>query len=161
VLGWNEKNQQGGTFSNSFTDQNKGEQLSQTFIQQGADIIFPVAGGAGLGAAAAAQASGGQANVIWVDTDGCVSAAQYCSFFITSVTKNLARSVTTYLRQYSNGRYPTGSYIGTLANDGTGLAPYHDFAGKVPAALTAQLGEVKAGIVAGTIRITSPSQPKA
>ena len=62
MLGWNEKNQKGGTFvqgNNSFTDQNKGKQISQTFIQQGADIIFPVAGGSGLGAGAAAQAASG------------------------------------------------------------------------------------------------------
>ena len=97
VLGWNETNQKGGTFSQSFTDQNKGKQISQTFIHQGADIIFPVAGGAGLGAAAAAQAAGGNVNVIWVDTDGCVSAAQYCKYFLSSVTKNLAGSVQTYL----------------------------------------------------------------
>jgi basic membrane protein A len=77
VLGWNEKNQKGGTFANSFTDLNKGKSISQAFIQSGADIIFPVAGGTGLGAGAAAQASGGKVSVIWVDTDGCVSAAQY------------------------------------------------------------------------------------
>ena len=49
VLGWDEKKQKGGTFSNSFTDLNKGKQITQTFIGQGADIIFPVAGGTGLG----------------------------------------------------------------------------------------------------------------
>ena len=161
VLGWDEKNQKGGTFSQSFTDQNKGKQISQTFINQGADIIFPVAGGAGLGAGAAAAASNGVANVIWVDTDGCVSAAQYCKYFITSVTKGLATSVTTYLNAAATGTFPTGSYIGTLANGGTGLAPYHDFASKVPAALQSQLAAVKSGIESGAIKITSPSQPKA
>ena len=78
MLGWDEKNQKGGTFANSFTDQNKGKQITQAFVQQGADVIFPVAGGTGLGAGAAAQASSGKVNVIWVDTDGCVSAPQYC-----------------------------------------------------------------------------------
>ena len=161
VLGWNEKNQKGGTFSQSFTDQNKGKQISQTFIQQGADIIFPVAGGAGLGAGAAAQASNGQANVIWVDTDGCESAAQYCKYFITSVTKNLTGSVTQYVEQAASGTFPTGSYVGTLQNDGTGLAPYHDFAGKIPSDLQSKLAQVKQDIVSGKITITSPSQPKA
>jgi basic membrane protein A len=159
VLGWNEKNQKGGTFANSFTDQNKGEQISQTFIQQGADIIFPVAGGAGLGAGAAAQASNGQANVIWVDTDGCVSAAQYCKYFITSVTKNLSGAVQTYLKNVSDGTFPSGSYIGTLKNNGTGLAPYHQWASKVPSSLTSQLQKVKQDITSGKIKITSPSQP--
>jgi basic membrane protein A len=161
VLGWTEKNQKGGTFSQSFTDQNKGKQISQTFVQQGADIIFPVAGGAGLGAGAAAQASNGQVSVIWVDTDGCVSAAQYCKYFLTSVTKGLTSSVTTYLNTVASGTFPSGSYIGTLKNNGTGLAPFHDFASKVPSSLQSQLAQVKSGIESGKIKITSPSQPKA
>jgi basic membrane protein A and related proteins len=161
VLGWNENKPKAGTFSQSFTDQNKGKQISQTFVQQGADIIFPVAGGAGLGAGAAAQASGGKASVIWVDTDGCVSAAQYCKYFLTSVTKNLSGSVETYLNAAGTGTFPTGSYVGTLENNGTGLAPYHQFEGKVPAAVTSELDKVKADITSGAIKITSKSQPTA
>jgi basic membrane protein A len=165
VLGWDEKNQKGGTFvnegNNSFTDVNKGKQISQTFIQQGADVIFPVAGGSGLGAGAAAQASGGQVSVMWVDTDGCVSVPQYCKYFLTSVTKNLTGSVTQYVTQAASGTFPTGSYIGTLANNGTGLAPFHDFDSKVSADIKSQLADVASKIKAGTIKITSPSQPSA
>jgi basic membrane protein A and related proteins len=159
VLGWDETKPKSGTFSQSFTDQNKGKQISQTFIQQGADIIFPVAGGAGLGAGAAAQASGGKANVIWVDTDGCVSAAQYCKYFVTSVTKNLAGSVQTYLTKAATGSFPTGSYVGTLANGGTGLAPFHQFQSKIPATLISELATVRTGISSGSIKIASKSQP--
>jgi len=160
VLGWDEGNQKGGTFAGSFTDQNKGKQISQTFIQQGADIIFPVAGGAGLGAGAAAQGSNGVANVIWVDTDGCVSAAQYCQFFISSVTKNLSGAVQTYLTAAAGGTFPTGNYTGDLKNDGTGLAPYNQFESKVPAELTTEINQAKADIISGKITIKSPSQPK-
>ncbi|MEO9140557.1 MAG: BMP family ABC transporter substrate-binding protein [Jatrophihabitans sp.] len=160
VLGWNEKNQKGGTFAQSFTDQNKGKQISQTFIQQGADIIFPVAGGAGLGAGAAAQASGGKASVIWVDTDGCESVSQFCKYFLTSVTKNLADSVRIYTEAAASGKFPTGSYVGTLENDGTALAPFHEFDSKVPSGLKSELDQVKKDIIAGKIKITSPSQPK-
>jgi basic membrane protein A len=159
VLGWDETNQKGGTFAQSFTDQNQGKQIAQTFIQQGADIIFPVAGGTGLGAGAAAQASGGKANVVWVDTDGCESAAQYCQYFITSVTKNLSDSVKQYVTQAASGTFPTGSYVGTLKNNGTGLAPFHQFDSKVPADLKSDLDKVKQGIIDGSIKITSPSQP--
>jgi basic membrane protein A and related proteins len=161
VLGWTEKNQKGGTFSQSFTDQNKGKQISQTFIQQGADVIFPVAGGAGLGAGAAAQGANGNVSVEWVDTDGCVSVPQYCKYFLTSVTKGLSTSVLAYLTKVGQGVFPSGSYIGTLANNGTGIAPYHDFDSKVSAALKAQVAKVKADIISGKITITSPSQPKA
>ncbi|MGZ4504795.1 MAG: BMP family lipoprotein [Nocardioidaceae bacterium] len=160
VLGWNEKNQKGGTFSNSFTDLNKGKSISQAFIQAGADIIFPVAGGTGLGAGAAAQASGGKVSVIWVDTDGCVSAAQYCKYFLTSVTKNLSDPVTQYVTKSADGTFPTGNYTGTLANGGTGLAPFHDFDSKVPANVKSELTKIKQDIVSGKIKITSPSQPQ-
>ena len=159
VLGWNEKQQKAGEFANSFTDSNKGKQITQQFQQQGADIVFPVAGGTGIGSAAAAAASGGQLSVIWVDTDGCVSVPQYCKYFLTSVTKNLTGSVQQYVTQAAGGTYPKGNYIGTLSNNGTGLAPFHDFASKVPSALQSELNTVKADIISGKIKITSPSQP--
>jgi basic membrane protein A len=160
VLGWNEKNQKGGTFAQSFTDQNKGRSISQAFVQQGADVIFPVAGGTGLGSGAAAQAAGGKVSVLWVDTDGCTSAAQYCKYFLSSVTKNLTDSVTQYVTASAGGTFPTGSYIGVLKNNGTGLAPFHEFDSKVPAGVKADLEKVKADIISGKIVITSPSQPK-
>ena len=91
VLGWNEQTQN-GSFTGDFTNQTKGQTLTQTFISEGADIIFPVAGNVGLGAAKAVQqadaAAGSQkVNMEWVDVDGCVSAPQYCKYFITSVQK--------------------------------------------------------------------------
>jgi len=161
VLGWNEKNQKGGTFAQSFTDQGKGRSISESFIQQGADVIFPVAGGTGLGAGAAAKASGGKANVMWVDTDGCVSAAQYCKYFITSVTKNITDSVKGYATKSADGSPPKGNYIGDLNNDGVGLAPFHQWDSKVPSKLKSELDTIKQDIISGKIKITSPAQPKA
>ncbi len=158
VLGWDEKKQKAGTFAQSFTDQNKGKSISEAFIAQGADVIFPVAGGTGLGSAAAAQASGGKVQVIWVDTDGCVSAAQFCSQFLASVTKGLTSSVYTYTTQAAGGTFPTGSYIGDLSNNGTGLTIDSK---TVPSDVTASLAKVKSDIESGAIKITSPSQPSA
>jgi basic membrane protein A len=161
VLGWDETNQKGGTFANSFTDQGKGRSITQSFISAGADVIFPVAGGTGLGSGAAAQASGGKVSVLWVDTDGCVSAPQYCSVFLSSVVKGLASAVTTYVTTAAGGASLGGqNFIGTLANQGTGLAPYHDFASKVPASLQSEITAIAAQISSGAITLTSPSQPK-
>lgn len=159
VLGWTEKNQKGGTFANSFTDQNKGKSITQAMVSQGADIVFPVAGGAGLGAGAAAAASGGKLNLIWVDTDGCESSANYCKYFISSATKNLSGGVENYLKKASAGTIPTGNYVGTLKDNAVGLAPFHQFDSKVSSSLKKQLTTVKADIISGKIKITSPSQP--
>lgn len=159
VLGWNEKTQN-GTFTGDFTDQGKGQQVTQTFLRQGADIVFPVAGNVGLGAAKAVQQAGGKANMLWVDTDGCVSAPQYCKYFISSVVKGIAVSVKQAIKQAKGGDFAGGNYVGTLENGGTGLAPYHQWDSKVPDALKAQLKQVKQGIINGTIKVASPSQPK-
>jgi basic membrane protein A len=159
VLGWDEAKPKGGSFAASFIDQGKGKSISQNFIQQGADVIFPVAGGTGLGAAAAAQQSNGKVSVIWVDTDGCVSAAQYCNVFLSSVMKGMEGAVKDAALKAKGGPL-TGGYLGTLANNGTALAPFHDFDAKVPADLKAELEKIKTDIGSGAIKITSPSQPK-
>jgi basic membrane protein A len=161
VLGWNEKTQN-GSFTGDFTNQTKGQTLTQTFISEGADIIFPVAGNVGLGAAKAVQqadaAAGSQkVNMMWVDVDGCVSAPQYCKYFITSVQKGIVAAVSTAVTGTANGSFKGGNYVGTLANGGVALAPFHDFDSKVPAALKSELAQVKAGIVDGSITVATKS----
>jgi basic membrane protein A len=155
VLGWNEQTQS-GEFTNSFTNLTMGQTITQQFITEGADIIFPVAGGVGLGAAKAVQDADNSAgsqkiNMMWVDTDGCISAAQYCKYFITSVEKGIQPAVKAAVLSAAHGTFKGGAYIGTLANGGVGLAPFHDFASKIPPALLAQLGVVKAAIISGKI----------
>ena len=161
VLGWNEQTQK-GSFTGDFTNQTKGQTLTQTFISEGADIIFPVAGNVGLGAAKAVQqadqaAGSDKVNMFWVDTDGCVSAAQYCQYFITSVTKGIVAAVKTAVLAAANGTFAGGTYIGTLSNGGAVLSPYHDFASKVPHTLQAELNQIASGIESGSIQTPTKS----
>ena len=161
VLGWNEKTQN-GSFTGDFVNQTKGQTLTQTFISEGADIIFPVAGNVGLGAAKAVQqadaAAGGQkVNMMWVDVDGCVSAPQYCKYFITSVQKGIVAAVSTAATSTASGSFKGGNYIGTLANGGVALAPFHDFTSQIPSSLQSELAQVKADIVSGSIKIATKS----
>jgi basic membrane protein A len=159
VLGWSYKTQN-GSFTGDFTNQTKGLTLTNTFIQEGADIIFPVAGNVGLGAAKAVQTAdqqGHNVNMMWVDTDGCVSAAQYCKYFITSVMKGIQTAVKGAVVSAAKGSFKGGNYIGTLSNGGVALAPYHDFASKVPASLQSELATIKAGIENGTIKTPTKS----
>jgi basic membrane protein A and related proteins len=155
VLGWNEKTQS-GEFTNSFTNLTMGQTITQQFITEGADIIFPVAGGVGLGALKAVQDADNTAgtqkvNAMWVDTDGCISAAQYCKYFITSVEKGIQAAVKNAVTTAANGTFKGGTYIGDLANGGVTLAPYHDFASKIPASLQAEISTLKGEIISGKI----------
>ena len=60
-----------GLFTNDFTNQALGKTDASTLMAEGADVIFPVAGSVGLGAAAAVQQAGSGHDMEWVDTDGC------------------------------------------------------------------------------------------
>ena len=159
VLGWNEQTQK-GEFTGDFTNETKGQTVTQTFISEGADVIFPVAGNVGLGAAKAVQdadSSGGHVNMLWVDTDGCISAAQYCKYMISSVTKGIQAAVKGVVTSAAGGTFQGGTYVGTLANGGAVLSPFHDFSGTVPAALQSELKTIEAGIESGSIQTPTKS----
>lgn len=154
-----------GLFTNNFTDDGLGKTDTQSLIGQGASVIFSVAGGVGLGAVAAIQSADstnpGSVSMEWVDTDGCVSDPTGCKYFITSVTKGIVPSVKTAVLAAAHGTFKGGFYTGDLANDGVSLSPYHDFAGKIPAKVTAQLNSIKAGIEKGKISVNPCAYPAA
>jgi basic membrane protein A len=160
VLGWDAAKQD-GQFVGDFQDQKGGQRTAEGLISQGADIVFPVAGPSGLGALQAAKASGGKVNAVWVDTDGCISAETYCSNILTSVYKGMDVAVLEAIKAAQDGSFDNTPYVGTLENEGTGLAPFHDFDSKVPADLKAEVDALKADIISGKITIESKSQPSA
>jgi len=155
LLGWNPA-KQNGLFTGDFENQDNGRRVTEALLQQGADIILPVAGPVGLGAAAAVQAAG-NASMVWVDTDGCVSAEQYCSLFITSVQKHMDVAVEQSIKDGLDGTFKGGIYSGTLQNDGVGIAPFHDFDSKVSADVKSQLDTIKQGIEDGSISVDPKS----
>lgn len=160
VVGWDER-AQNGSFVGNFTDLNKGKSLAETFKSQGADVIFPVAGGAGVGATRVAKDSNGQMTAIWVDVDGCVSAADYCDVFLSTVVKNIPTAVKDGILKALRGEAIGGTaFAGTLDNNGTSLAPYNKLDSTVSPELKKEIDLLKQDIIAGKITISSPSQPK-
>jgi basic membrane protein A len=161
VLGW-DATKQDGLFipgQDPFGDVPGGKRTAQGLVSQGADVILPVAGPSGEGALQVAKTSGGKVKAIWVDTDGCVSAASYCPQIESSVYKGMDVAVTNVIKAAKDGSFSNEPYVGNLKNDGTGLAPYHEFDSKVPADLKTEIDTIKADIISGKIKITSKSQP--
>ena len=151
VLGWDTAKKD-GTFVGGFSDQAKARQISKNFEQQGADIIFPVAGGLG-GATAGNSQTSMKSVTIWVDTDGAVAAPQYLDVLLTSVMKGVGTSVTAVINDVDAGNFTADSYLGTLANGGTLLAGYNDFSTKVSAELQAEVTKIGEDIKAGTLTV--------
>ncbi len=154
LLGWDAVAQT-GTFvggDNPWGDPAKGEQLAQIFLDQGADIVHPVAGGTGNGTIKAMLAAGMYA--IGVDTDQALSLPEYAGALITSSEKVINVAVLDLIKKNAGGDTGGENYIGTLANGGVALAPFHDFDAKITPELKAALDALKAEIVAGTVKVS-------
>ncbi|HYH34116.1 MAG TPA: BMP family ABC transporter substrate-binding protein [Nocardioides sp.] len=145
VIGWNGKD---GSFTEDFEDQAKGQQVAEQMIQQGADVIFPVAGPAGLGGLQAAKDAGAWG--IWVDTDGCESAAEYCDILLTSVMKGMDVAVKDAIQASVDDEFSNELYTGTLENGGVGLA---DFGDAVSDDTAAAIEDLEQQIIDGSISV--------
>jgi basic membrane protein A len=150
LIGWDKETQK-GTFTNDFESKTKGQSAASEMITQGADIIFPVAGPAGLGALQAVQDA--SAKAIWVDTDGCVSAAEYCDVLLTSVMKGMEVAVEEGIKASLDGTFSSELYVGTLENGGVSLAPYHEQESAVPAELDSKIKELQQQIIDGELKV--------
>jgi basic membrane protein A len=159
AIGW-DKEAQDGAFTGDFEDTSKGLTLAQNLIDQGADVILPVAGQVGEGAAAAALEAG-DVSIIWVDNDGYETLpAEYRPILLTSVIKNTTDAVIDIVQSSLDGTFASESFIGTLDNGGVGIAPYHDLEDTVGDELANEVSALSEDIVSGAIVVTSPSTPK-
>ena len=151
VLGWDPELGL-GLFTNTFDVPTKGYNMGQALIDEGVDIIMPVAGGVGLGTALAASQRG-DVLLVGVDTDWVESSPEYADIILTSVTKHMDVAVYEATQSVLDGSFEGGIYTGTLANNGVGLAPFHALEGLVSAELEAELAKVEGRIIGGSLEV--------
>jgi len=145
LLGWDGTD---GTFAGNFESLDDGKNIAKSQADEGADIIFPVAGPVGLGSAQYALESGGKVKIIGVDVDMSVSNPDAAEVYIASVLKKIDAAVFAAIKDVVEGSGVTDNYVGTLANGGVGVA----FTA-VPDDLKAEVEAIGAGIADGSIKI--------
>jgi basic membrane protein A len=151
VLGWDSATQK-GLFTNDFTSPDKGQVAAKSLMDEGADVVMPVAGGTGNGAFTAAKQAG-NTFVIGVDQDQCITVPDACGVLLTSVVKEIDVAVYATISDLIGSKFQGGTnYVGTLANNGVGIAPFHDNDSKIPDALKKELDQVKADIISGAVK---------
>ena len=159
VLGWDPSNPEGGSFVGDFSNTTKGQQLTEQFLSQGADIIMPVAGPVGLGTLAAVKAAGADTNgIVWVDADG-YNSTDGGQYMVTSVVKEIGTAVYDTVKEAKDGKFTSDPFIGTLANDGVSIAPFHDWDSRVPAEVKTKVEEIQKQIVDGTLDVSTAYDP--
>ena len=125
--------------------------MGEKLIEEGADILLPVAGEVGQGAAVAAREHGG-ISLIGVDSDWAVTYPEYADILLTSIEKRMDVSVVTAVGSIVDGTFSGGTYVGTLENGGVGIAPFHELEELVSDQTRAELEEIGAHISARRIK---------
>lgn len=144
--------------ANTFADPAKGKELALAQIQQGVDVIFPIAGGTGIGALQAARDESVYA--IGVDSDQAVLFAEtdpaQAEVIMTSVLKNVGQSLYLALEGTLNGSTEYGSsVILGLADGAVDIAENASYEAIVPEAVRQEIDTLRQQIIDGEIEVES------
>jgi len=151
VLGWDPATQE-GSFTNNFESLDDGRAFAQSLVDEGADIIMPVAGPVGLGSASLATELG-TFSIIGVDVDQTVTDPNNAAVYLTSVMKGIDNAVYEAANEAINGGFSNELYVGTLANQGVDIAPYNAFEDQVPQELKDAIEQLRADIISGAVTV--------
>jgi basic membrane protein A len=155
LLGWDPATQT-GSFTGDFEDQDKGRQTADGLMQEGADIIMAVAGPVGIGAMAAVKDNGAGLDpapmFIGVDVDQFISVPGNEDIMLSSVLKRMDNAVFDAIETAMglNGElWPADGtlYVGTLANEGVAMAPFHNFEDAVSQELKDEIAALQAALI--------------
>lgn len=140
----------------SFDDPAKGKELALAQFAQGVDVVFPIAGGTGIGALQAARDEGKLA--VGVDSDQASIFAPtdpaQADVIFTSVEKKVGESLYTALAQTLEGTAPYGmNLILGLADGAVGIAKNEYYTKLVPADVQAEVDAEEAKINSGEITV--------
>ncbi len=136
-------------YANAFGDPAKGQQLAQAMFEEGADIVYQVAGGTGLGIIEAARAAGRYAIGVDTDQDGLAP-----GHVLTSMIKRVDVAVDDIVKRYGAGAFPGGETLPYgLVENGVGLSPMNHTRDLIPAAYIERVEALRADIIAGDVEV--------
>jgi basic membrane protein A len=155
VLGYDPANPDAYTVTGGFEANDVAKTTAQNFIDQGADVLLPVGGPIYQSAVAAITDSGKEIALLGVDADLFETDPDTEEIILTSVLKGIKSATAAVVTAAAKGDFSNESYIGTLENDGVGVAPFHNFEDKISDGLADELETLKEGIISGDIEVTS------
>ena len=130
-------------YSEDFADQAKCKQIALNQIEQGAGVVFQVAGGCGLGALDAAKEKG-----VWgigVDADQSFLGP----YILTSAVKRVDTAVFDAIKLVADGKFKGGNVVFGLKDNGVAIGKISP---KVPKSEVAKVMQIRADIIAGKIK---------
>lgn len=152
VIGWDGTD---GVFTGGFAANQDAINAAQGIVDQGVDVLLPVGGPIYQSAASVIRSSGRDIALLGVDADLYETDPSVADLLLTSIRKLIDVGVEEAVLAAGQGEFDSTPFIGTLENEGVGLAPFHDFEDLVAPELQGELDEIQAGIIDGSIEVTS------
>jgi len=161
VTGWDRATQT-GSFTGGFVANPEASATAQSIIAQGVDVILPVGGPIYQSALAAIKdcqtnstlaCYGRDIALIGVDQDIFYSDPTTQDFALTSILKKIDIAVRDSVLASAQGGWDPTPYVGTLANDGVGLAPFHNFEEQIPQDVRDKVEQLRQDIIAGNVHV--------
>ena len=132
----------------SFTDQAKGKEATLALIEQGADVVFQIAGLTGVGVINAAKEQGILA--VGVDVDQSALAPDNV---VTSAVKGITQATFLAIKDMLADKFTGGqNFTFGINEDSTGIAPFHKFDSIVPQAVKDAVNKATADMKSGKIK---------
>ncbi|MGW8565147.1 BMP family lipoprotein [Isoptericola sp. NPDC055881] len=144
-----------GSFTGGFEANETAKTTAQNIIDQGVDVLLPVGGPIYQSAIAAIQDSGKDIALIGVDADLFESDPSTQDYVLTSILKKMDVSTKEAVVAAGKGEFDATPYVGTLENEGVGIAPLHSFEDKVDPALMDEVKDLQQKIIDGDVTVKS------
>jgi basic membrane protein A len=140
-----------------FNDPTAGKTIANQFMDQGADVLFQIAGLTGQGVLEAVCAKTG----VWgigVDVDQAVSLPNLSKCIVTSAEKKLVDTVKAVVLSVASGTFKAGTVAYNAASDpqAVGLSDYHDNASLITPDIQAKVDAALAGLKDGSVDPCAP-----
>ncbi len=143
-------------YAGGWNDPAKGKEITKAMYQQGASIVFNIAGGTGLGIFEAAAEDGRWA--IGVDSDQWLilkdQKPEMAARILTSMMKNVDNSLFRALKMALENKVPWGKAESLgIAEGGVGLAKNDNYNKLTPDDVKAKVDQAEKDILAGKIKV--------
>jgi basic membrane protein A and related proteins len=132
-----------------FNAPDKGEASAKTMIGQGADVLFQVAGGTGVGVLRAA--CNAKVYGIGVDVDQWEGLPDLKGCIVTSAEKKLVNATRDAIKRFKDSGKQTGNFFNSATNEGVGVSPLRNLS-PIPAGLEDKIKQATADMKSGKLK---------
>jgi basic membrane protein A len=139
-------------YAGTWTSPSKGKSIAESMYNEGADIVFPAAGGTGLGAFQAAQEQ--ERYAVGVDKEQSKATPEFADVILGSMVKRVGEAFFRSISSTIEGNHQGGTVTELgVERKGVNLVLGDQLGSELPEDVTSAVDEARQGIIGGDISV--------